>query len=147
MLTIYKNIKDIPNNMEYIELNDIFFNQNTVLKLDEKAETIMAQLEDVKQVSQFKIASKFNDVILDIDCLSSGCKTVLNIVYFPNKVFSIKECGDNAIELLYQLNQGAVYSDYAVIPFDMEQVMVSSKEQRKIIDNYDELKEWWDNEE
>ena len=107
----------------------------------------MAQLEDVKQVSQFKIASKFNDVILDIDCLSSGCKTVLNIVYFPNKVFSIKECGDNAIELLYQLNQGAVYSDYAVIPFDMEQVMVSSKEQRKIIDNYDELKEWWDNEE
>lgn len=147
MLTIYKNIKDIPNDMEYIELNDIFFNQNTVLKLDEKAETIMAQLEDVKQVSQFKIASKFNDVILDIDCLSSGCKTVLNIVYFPNKVFSIKECGDNAIELLYQLNQGAVYSDYAVIPFDMEQVMVSSKEQRKIIDNYDELKEWWDNEE
>ena len=40
-----------------------------------------------------------------------------------------------------------MYSDYAVIPFDMEQVMVSSKEQRKIIDNYDELKEWWDNEE
>ena len=24
MLTIYKNIKDIPNDMEYIELNDIF---------------------------------------------------------------------------------------------------------------------------
>ena len=28
MITIYKNKNDIPQNMEYIEINDIFFNQN-----------------------------------------------------------------------------------------------------------------------
>lgn len=37
MITIFKDKKDIPSNMEYIELNDVFFNQNTVSKLDRKS--------------------------------------------------------------------------------------------------------------
>ena len=37
MITIFKNKKDIPLNKEYIELNDIFFNQNTATRLDDKA--------------------------------------------------------------------------------------------------------------
>ena len=36
MITIFKNKKDIPESMEYIELNDLFFNKNTVMKIDEK---------------------------------------------------------------------------------------------------------------
>ena len=35
MITIYKNKKDIPQNMDYIELNDVYFNQNTASILDE----------------------------------------------------------------------------------------------------------------
>ena len=42
MITIFKNKKDIPHDMEYVELNDIYFNQNTSLKLDEMAEKITA---------------------------------------------------------------------------------------------------------
>ena len=30
MITIFKNKQDIPQNMEYIELNDLYFVQNTV---------------------------------------------------------------------------------------------------------------------
>ena len=41
MITIFKNKKDIPDNIEYVELNDVFFNQNTVLKIDERAGTIV----------------------------------------------------------------------------------------------------------
>ena len=37
MITNIKNKKDIPLNKEYIELNDIFFNQNTATRLDDKA--------------------------------------------------------------------------------------------------------------
>jgi hypothetical protein len=36
MITIFKNKKDIPQNMEYVELNDIYFNQNTASMLDDK---------------------------------------------------------------------------------------------------------------
>lgn len=147
MLTIYKDKKDIPKGMEYVELNDIFFNKNTVMKLDEKAGKIIEQIDEAKMISRFKIASKFNGVTLDIDCLSTGCKTVLNVLYFPDKVFCLKECGDNALDLLYGLEAGAVYSDYALIPFDMQPVAAVSGSGKIVIDDYEKLKEWWDDEE
>ena len=40
MITIFKNKKDIPQDKEYIELNDIFFNQNTAAKLDERGSKV-----------------------------------------------------------------------------------------------------------
>ena len=86
MITIFKSKKDIPQSMEYIELNDLFFNQNTAILIDEKAEQIIETIDDAKLISKYKICSKFNDVILDIDKLSTGCKTVLNVLYHPDKV-------------------------------------------------------------
>ena len=109
MLTIYKNKKDIPSDKEYVELNDLYFNMNT------------------------------------IDKLSSGCKTVLNVLYNPEKVFCLKECGENALDVLFGFEKGAVYSDYPIIPFDFEKVAVFSDGEIKVIDDYEELKEWWSN--
>lgn len=146
MITIYKDKDDIPSNMEYIELNDVFFNQNTVTKLDDRAKEIIEQIDEAKWISKYKIVSKFNGVTLDVDCLSTGCKTVLNVAYFPDRVFCLKECGDNALEILYNLEEGLVYSDYAMIPFDMKVVKVAVGTKVKIIDDYEELKEWWENE-
>lgn len=147
MLKIYKNKKHIPENAGYVELNDIFFNQNTVLKLDSRAEKIIAQIDGARMLSKYKIESKFNGVTLDIDCLSTGCKTVLNVLYFPEKVFCIKECGNNALELLYGLESGQVYSDYAMIPLELEEFQVAAGNSDNIIRDYEELKEWWSNEE
>lgn len=146
MITIYKNKKDIPDNMDYVELNDVFFNQNTVSKLDDRAKVIVEKIDNSRLIGKYKIESKFNGVTLDIDCLSTGCKTVLNVMFFPDKVFCIKECGDNALEVLYKLEDGAVYSDYAVIPFEMDKVRVFEGERARIISDYEELKEWWENE-
>lgn len=147
MITIYKNKKDIPDNMDYVELNDVFFNQNTVSKLDDRAKVIVEKIDHSRLIGKYKIESKFNGVTLDVDCLSTGCKTVLNVMLFPDKVFCIKECGDNALEVLYKLEDGAVYSDYAVIPFEMDKVRVFEGKGARIIFDYEELKEWWGNEE
>ena len=147
MITIYKNKKDIPDDMEYVELNDVFFNQNTVARIDDSARAIIEKIDASKLLGKYKIESRFNGVTLDIDCLSTGCKTVLNVLYFPDKVFCLKECGNNALEILYGLETGSVYSDYAVIPFDMEEVKVSDERGTRVISDYEELKEWWENEE
>lgn len=147
MITIFKNKKDIPDNIEYVELNDIFFNQNTVSRLDERAGTIIEKIDASKLIGKYRIESKFNGVTLDVDCLSTGCKTVLNVMYFPDKVFCIKECGDNALEVLYGLESGAVYSDYAVIPFNMDKVKACDEKGMIVISDYEQLKEWWDSEE
>ena len=147
MITIFKNKKDIPQDMEYVELNDIYFNQNTALKLDDKAEEIIETVDGAKLISKFKMRSKFNDIVLDVDKLSAGCKTVLNVLYNPDKVFCLKECGNNALEILFGLNAGNVYSDYALIPFEMDTVNVQTSLGKKMICDYEELKEWWGDEE
>lgn len=146
MITIYKNKNDIPHYMEYIELNDIFFNQNTALKLDGYGQKIIEQIDESKLIGKYKILSKFNEVALDVDCLSTGCKTALNVLYFPDKVFCLKECGENALEVIYSMENGAVYSDYAMIPLNMDTIRVYAGSKSRIIEEYEELKEWWENE-
>ena len=146
MITIFKNKLDIPNDMEYIELNDLFFNQNTSVLIDKRAEKFIETIDDAKLIGKYKILSRFDDVAIDIDRLSSGCKTVLNVLYYPDKVFCLKECGNNALEILYHLEKGYVYSEYALIPFTMDSVMVQTKSMKKIISDYEELKEWWEDE-
>ncbi len=147
MITIFKNKKDIPQNKEYIELNDIFFNQNTARKLDERAEQFIERIDASKLLSKYRIRSRFDDIILNTDQLSTGCKTVLNVFYYPDKVFCLKECGNNALEVLYNFEKGSVYSEYAMIPFDIDKVAVWTSGGIRVIDDYEELKEWWKNEE
>ena len=147
MITIFKDKKNIPENKEYVEWNDVFFNQNTASKLDEKADSIVEKIDSSKLLSKYKIRSRFEDVTLDIDQLSAGCKTVLNVLYYPDKVFCLKECGNNALEVLYSFERGCVYSDYALIPFEMGRVMVQTGTGSREISDYEELKEWWNNEE
>lgn len=146
MITIFKNRQDIPRTMEYVELNDLFFNQNTAMMIDGQAEKIIEIIDDAKLISKYKIKSRFNDVAIDIDKLSAGCKTVLNVMYYPDKVFCLKECGNNALEVLYGFEKGNVCSEYALIPFGMDSVMVQGKTDRMVISDYETLKEWWDNE-
>ena len=146
MITVFKNKLDIPNNMEYIELNDLFFNQNTTALIDRRAEKFIETIDGAKLIGKYKILSRFDDVAIDIDKLSAGCKTVLNVLYYPDKVFCLKECGNNALEILYNLEKGYVYSEYALIPFTMDSVMVQTKSMKKIISDYEELKEWWEDE-
>ena len=146
MINIYKNKSDIDDKDRLIELNDVFFNKFTSALIDNKAKEYITKIDGAVLVSKYKIKSKFGDMIIDIDKLSSGCKTVLNILYNPDKIFSINECGDNALEIVYSLDKGNVYSEYAMIPFDMKEVNIITKSGQIKINDYDELKEWWNNE-
>lgn len=146
MITIFKDKRDIPANIEYIELNDLFFNQNTVFLIDKRAEKIIETIDSAKLISKYKICSRFDGIALNIDSLSAGCKTVLNVLYYPDKAFCLKECGNNALEVLYGLENGYVCSEYALIPFNMDSVAVQTKSDKRIINDYEDLKEWWKNE-
>ena len=142
MLTIYKNKKDIPSDKEYVELNDLFFNMNTSSMLDDRAKDIIKFIDDSELISRYKIRSRFNGDVLNTDKLSTSCKTVLNVMYYPDKVFCLKECGENALDILFSFEKGAVYSDYAMIPFDFDKVEVCSGGRIAVIDDYEELKTW-----
>ena len=103
MITIFKQKNDIPEDLEYIELNDVFFNQHTASLLDENAVSLIQKIDHSEMISKYRMKSRFSDIALDIDCLSTGCKTILNVFYFPDRVFDLKEFGINEFNILNKL--------------------------------------------
>ncbi len=145
MITIYKK-KQIPKNMELIVLNDIYFNKFTVSLINDKAAKIISKIDNSVMLSNYTISSKFDGGVLNIDKLSTGCKTVLNVLYNPDKIFDIRECGDNAIDVLYGLQTGNICCDYPLVSFDMIEAKVYTPDGIQTMSSYEELKEWWSNE-
>ena len=142
MITVYKK-GSVPKTRELVTLNDIYFNQSTVSLLDERAAAIISAIDSSEMLSRFSIRSRFDGMTLNIDKLSTGCKTALNILYNPEKIFDIRECGDNALDVIYALPQGNVYCAYPMISFDMVGVAVADRKGIREIDSYEELKAWW----
>ncbi len=145
MITVYKK-GSVPKSMELIEMNDIFFNKQTTELLDSRAAEIIFKIDQSIMHSRFIIRSKFDRTALNIDKLSTGCKTALNILYNPDKIFDIRECGDNALDVIYALPDGNVFCDYPLISFNMTAVIAHDKEGEHVIDSYEGLKRWWENE-
>lgn len=145
MITVYKK-NAIPKSMEYVSLNDVFFNKYTVDLLDKAAEPIIEEIDHSGITGKYTISSRFDHSQLNIDKLSTGCKTILNIMYNPDKVFDIRECGDNALDIIYALPQGNVFCAYPFISFRMTAVTACDKKGKRDIGSYEELKEWWTNE-
>ena len=145
MITVYK-VKAIPKDMEKVTLNDIFFNKITVELLDERAAEIIAAIDHSEMDGKYSIRSRFDGSMLNIDRLSTGCKTALNILYNPDKVFDVRECGDNALDVIYALPNGNIFCDYPLISFDMTEVSAYDKKGLRTFDSYEELKEWWNHE-
>lgn len=147
MINIYRSQKDFPENLEYVQLNDVYFNEVTFDLLDERAKEIVEKIDETEILSKYKVKSRFGEEILNIDKLSSGCKTVLNVLYNSNKIFWVMECGENALEVLFQLEKGNVYCETPMIPFEFSKVRVWIGKDSKEISDYEELKEWWQDEE
>lgn len=145
MITVYKK-KAILKSMELVSTNDIFFNQKTVELLDEKAADIIRRIDNAELIDKYHIKSSFDNSVLNIDVISTGCKTILNIIYNPDMVFDITECGENAVDVIYSLPQGNIYCSYPLISFDMKEVTVCDSKGKRTVSSYDELKEWWTSE-
>ena len=145
MITVYKK-GTVPKTKELVTLNDIYFNQTTVSLLDERAAGIISAIDSSEMLTRFTIRSRFDGMTLNIDKLSTGCKTALNVLYNPEKIFDIRECGDNALDVIYALPAGNVFCDFPMISFAMTKVAAADKKGTREIDSYEELKEWWQNE-
>ena len=90
-----------------VNANDSFFNKYTFGNLDyTQAKNIVREIDKVELTEDFKIKSHFTSGELDLSKLSTGCKTVLNVVTYPNKVFNVIECGLNALNVMYKISIG-----------------------------------------
>lgn len=105
MINIYTEKKDSAN---WILCNDLYFNLNTGNEeMSQNEVDLIQQVDAAKLTPDKRIETKYG--LGTIRNLSSGCKTLLNIVKHPNKVVSVEECGPNVLRIIFTMDNISIY--------------------------------------
>ena len=105
MIYIYTEKKESP---DWILKNDLFFNLNTSNEeMTEKEKRLIYQADDAILTSDKHIETKYG--LGTIRNLSSGCKTLLNIVKHPEMVVCVEECGPNVLKMIFEMDNIKIY--------------------------------------
>ena len=96
-LIVYTNKKDVEDSgKDLIMINDLFFDAETVLKNSELVSKILEDIDKAKYNSDLTFIGRTKELgALNKSMLSTGTKTLLNIIQHPDKCFNVCECGNN----------------------------------------------------
>lgn len=105
MIDIYTEKSD---SKDWIIKNDLFFNLNTSNEeMSDNEVALIKQIDDAKLTPDKHIETKYG--LGTIRNLSSGCKTLLNIVKHPEKVVCVEECGPNVLKVIFAMDNIKIY--------------------------------------
>lgn len=107
-LFIYTKQQDIPDSMQFVNYNDIFFD-SIPLDDSEVSKEILKKIDNAEYSSPNTFVGR--DVSLgnlNKNLLSTGCKTMLNVANKPDICFDVIECGQNALEVLPLIKNGNI---------------------------------------
>lgn len=105
MIDIYTEKKESE---DWILQNDLYFNLNTSNEEMSKNEIdLIQQVDGAKLTSDKHIETKYG--VGTIRNLSSGCKTLLNIIKHPDKVVCVEECGPNVLKIIFAMDNIKIY--------------------------------------
>lgn len=132
MIDIYTEKRD---SKDWILQNDLYFNLNTSNEeMSQKEIDLIQQVDNAKLTPDKHIETKYG--LGTIRNLSSGCKTLLNIVKHPDKVVCVEECGPNVLKIIFAMNNIRIYMsrptlteipDDAKIRFNDSEVVTGSR--------------------
>lgn len=108
-LAVYTQKEYIPDGMKYIRINDEFFDGFTNLVNTKDVARVLEKIDHATYHSASTFIGRNPKLgALNKSLLSTGTKTLLNILANPEICFDVCECGDNALELLIKFNEGNV---------------------------------------
>ncbi len=146
MLEVYVNKSNVPKSVKIENFNDLFFDLNYGnLVVDDAVKNIIKQIDGSVYQENGRVLTKFNE-IAELNHLSSGCKTAINIYKNPNKMFNCAECGNNALEVIFRLPNGRVCSEYAPAYPDFYtpvNVVLCGKAKKKAFNNLNDVIDAW----
>ena len=141
MIDIYTNKID---SKDWILQNDLYFNLNTGNEeMSQKEIDLIWQIDEAKLTPDKHIETKYGLGTFRI--LSSGCKTLLNIVKHPEMVVCVEECGPNVLKMIYQMDNIKIYMSrpsFVEIPAETE-ICFNDKE---IVTGNTGYQAWWSRE-
>ena len=105
MIDIYTEKKD---SKDWTLRNDLYFNLYTGNEVMSQNEiNLIQRVDEAKLTSNKRIETKYG--LGTIRNLSSGCKTLLNIVKHPDKVVCVEECGPNVLRIIFTMDNIKIY--------------------------------------
>lgn len=105
MIDIYTEKK---KSKDWILQNDLYFNLNTSNEEMQQNEiNLIWQVDRAKLTADKHIETKYG--LGTIRNLSSGCKTLLNIIKHPEKVVCVEECGPNVLRIIFAMDNIRIY--------------------------------------
>lgn len=109
-LTIYSDKHKPPRDIKVITQNDVYFNGSVELMNSEIEAKILGSVDGVRYCSNRSFYGTSSDTVpVDKNQLSTGSKTLLNILNNSELCFDLCECGDNALELIPLITDGKAY--------------------------------------
>lgn len=107
-LIIYYNRDSVP--CEIQDINDSYFDIFTPLTDTSLTREILKTIDKAEYVNPEGFSGRSQPgVWLSREYLSTGTKTLLNVLSHPNVCFNVAECGTNALKKLVTFNRGMVY--------------------------------------
>lgn len=105
MIDIYTEKRD---SKDWILRNDLYFNLYTSNEVMSQNEiNLIQRVDEAKLTPNKRIETKYG--LGTIRNLSSGCKTLLNIVKHPDKVVCVEECGPNVLRIIFTMDNIKIY--------------------------------------
>ena len=139
------NFYDKRDNINPIMSNDIFFNAHTKIQDLDIVKDILKIVDKAERLSDLTFIGRSNKFgPLDKQCLSTGTKTLLNIIQYKEKCFNISECGINVLELLPLLDGNVYCNHYINFPITKENKNSQIKYRGKLFSNLIDFNEYYE---
>lgn len=117
-LKIYMAKSDIPEEVRLIEINDTFFDVMTSLSDTPLVRKILSEIDNAQYASPLTFVGRNPEWgQLNKSMLSTGAKTLLNIIGHPDKCFNVCECGNNALQLIPEIKAGNIYWQDPIVAY------------------------------
>lgn len=96
--------------------NNGFFDSRTSILDDDISRDVL----NIVERGIFSTSTTFisrDGIELDKSCLSTGTKTLLNIIQHPDVCFDVSECGINALQFIPRIRNGIIIWRFPLIPY------------------------------
>lgn len=141
MINVYTNKKE---SKDWILQNDLYFNLNTSNeKMSENDIGIIKEVDNAVLTSDKHIQTKYG--VGTIRNLSSGCKTLLNIMKHPDKVVCVEECGPNVLKQIFLMDNIKIYMSRPTL-FDIPDNTKIRFDDAEVVTGGSGYNTWWEKE-
>lgn len=115
-LQVYRSIVELSSNIRVIKNNDSFFDVMTDLTNTELVCEILRTVDKAEFNSSQTFIGRTKELgALHKSMLSTGTKTLINIIHHPEICFNVAECGNNALQFIPKITEGHILWELPVV--------------------------------